>query len=173
MKKVITFFLLSSLLISCKKSDNDDFNISSINGWATIDFKTNYTIQIPVGYVGYGMGGFEGNTFYKSSADSKIKLSYGYCNSLFCFDFGDTLRNPIPTNVQVQNNYSKIVTLNQIEYFRQNSEIIGIFYYAKSDTANGSLYWKDNGKYRDALEVEFDIAKLDIVNKIIGTIKRK
>ena len=80
MNKVIIFFLLISLLISCKKSDSDDFNLSSINGWTKIDFKTYYTIQIPEGYIGYGMGGFEGNTFYKSSADSKIQLRH--CNKI-------------------------------------------------------------------------------------------
>src|ERR1035437_8741056 len=91
MNKTLIFFSLVFLLISCKKSDNEDFYLTTIYSWTKIDFKTNYTIQVPQEFIGYGMGGFEGNSFYKSSADNKIKLSSGYCNSLFCFDFGDSL----------------------------------------------------------------------------------
>jgi hypothetical protein len=168
MNKIILFFLLIFLLIGCEKNDN-----STLIGWTEIDFKSNYTIQVPKTYLGYGMDGFEGNTFSKSSPDGKIQLSYLYCNSLSCFDFGNSLEFPIPTSIQIQNNYSEIVTLNQIEYFQQNSQTTGIFYFSKRDTANGRLYWKDNGTFKDALEVEFNIAKLETVDKIIGTIRRK
>ena len=165
------------LLIGCKKSDNEKdvnyYDLITINDWATIDFKTNYTIQVPNGFVGPGMVIFEGNTFFKSSVDNKIQLSAGYCNGLFCSDFGDSIKNPIPASIHVMNNYSKMVTLSQIEYFRQNTETTGIFYYSQDDTANGRLYWKDNGTLKDALEVEFNKSNLDTVFKIIGSIKRK
>jgi len=173
MNKILIFIALVFLFIGCEKSDIEDFDLTTIYGWAKIDFKTNYTIQVPQEFLGEGMGGFEGNTFFKYSADFKIMLSAGYCSSLFCHDFGDTFKNPEPKSIQVVNTYSKRVTLDQIEYFHQKSEIMGIFYFSKTDTASGRLYWKDNGVYKQALEVQFDLAKLNTINQIIETIKSK
>ena len=48
---------------------------------------------------------------------------------------------------------------------------MGIFYFSKIDLASGRLYWKDNGVYKQALEVQFDLAELDTINQIIETIK--
>jgi hypothetical protein len=176
MKKILMISLLIFLLIDCAKNDYKDniYYLTSMSHWTTIDFKTNYTIQVPVGFVGEGLGGFEGNTFYKYSLDNKIQLSAGYCNSLYCDDFGDPLKDSLPATIQITNNYSKRVTLNQIEYFQQNSGgqnsgTIGVFYYSKNDTANGRLYWKDNGTLKDALEVEFYKEKLETVFNIIPT----
>jgi hypothetical protein len=164
-------------LIDCKKNDNvgdtNYFELTSDDGWRTISFKTNYTIQVPSGFTGGILVGFEGNSFFVSSEDNKTQLSFGYSNSLAILDFGDTLKDPIPTSIQIANNFSKLITLNQIEYLRQNTETIGILSYLKSDTSYGRLYWKDKGKLKDALEIEYNITKLDTVNKIIETIKEK
>ena len=163
------------LLIGCKKNEDNIncYELTSFDNWTTIDFKTNYTIQVPNEFVGCGLEGFEGRTFNKFSADTKIQLRSGYCNSLFCNDFGDSISSSVPKSIQVLDNSSKTITLNQIEYFCQNSKKIGILYYSESDTSRGRLYWKDNGTLKDALEIYFSLAKLDTINMIIETIKRK
>jgi hypothetical protein len=177
MKKILMISLLIFLLIDCKKNDNVEdinyFDLTSVDGWRTISFKTNYTIQVPPGFNGGVLIGFEGKTFFVTSADYKIQVSFGDNNSLSSRDFGDTLKNTIPTSIQITNDFSQLITLNQIECFRQNAETIGILYFSKSDTSYGRLYWNDNGKFKDALEIEYNIAKLDTVNKIIETIKEK
>lgn len=179
MKKSLIFSLIILLLVSCKNNDEDEnenvdcHNLTTIADWTKVNFKTNYTIQVPTGYVGGGMQGFEGNTFSKSSTDNKIQLNSGYCNSLFCFDFGDTLRNPIPQSIQVTNNSSDLVTLNKIETFCQNSEVIGYLFYSNNDISRGRLYWKDENAFKEALEIDFYLSELETVKNIIETIKRK
>jgi hypothetical protein len=177
MKKISMLILIIFLLINCRKTEevknNNCLSLTTITGWEKIDFKTDYTIQVPVEFKGDGLQGFEGNSFYKSSADDKIKLSSGYSNSLFTFDFGDTLQNPAPKSIQVMNNFSKLITLDKTEIFCQNSETIGVFYYSNIDISRGRLYWKDTNPYRQALEVDFYLSQLETVNKIIETIKRR
>jgi hypothetical protein len=173
MKRILSIFLLLFLLLSCKKNDNEVNNLLTTEGWSEIDFKGNYTIQIPRDFVGVGMSGFEGNTFFKSSSDNKIKLSYAYCNSLFCSDFGDSLKSSIPQNMNIVNNYSKSVTLDHMKCFRRNSDTIGILYYSTNDPVHGRLYWKDKDVFKQALELEFNIAKFDTVSTIIETIRSK
>ena len=177
MKKIPIIILTIFLLTSCTKNEevnNDNrLNLTTISGWTTIDFKTDYTIQVPTDFIGGGLQGFEGNSFYKSSADNKILLESGYSNNLFTFDFGETLQNPAPKSIQLINKLSKLITLDKIEFFCQNSDTLGVFYYANIPISNGRLFWKNTNQYRQALEVDFSLAELETVNKIIETIKRR
>jgi hypothetical protein len=85
-----------------------------------------------------------------------------------------TIGKPQTSKSIIQLNiFSKLLLLDQIEYFKQYSDITGILYYSKSNTSRDRLYWKDNGTLKDALKIDFDLTNLDAVNKIIGTIKRK
>jgi hypothetical protein len=165
MKKLILFTAIFTFLIACE--NNSD------NSWVKIDFKSNYTIQIPEGFVGLGMNGFEGNTFSKHSTDNKINLTYAYCNGLFCSDFGDPLTNPAPVSIQVMNNYSQLITLDKIKYFYQNSDTTGVLYYSNNDIAIGRLFWKDDNILKTALEIDFNYSEIETVDKIIKTIERK
>jgi hypothetical protein len=178
MKKIISFFLFILLLTNCSKDDDTaNVNINKLTtfpGWTTINFKTNYTIQVPEGFEGVGMTGFEGNMFFKSSKDNKIVLSYSYCGPLFCNDFGDTLSNQIPKSVQVMGDFDMLITLSKIEYFCQNSETVGILYYSNNgDITKGRLYWKDNGTLKQALELQFYISEIQTVRGVAESIKRK
>ncbi len=176
MKKTIIFFLLIISLTGCKKDEDEQLNciqLTTINDWTTIDFKADYTIQLPEGFEGPGMVGFEGNTFYKNSTDDKIILGYMYCGPLWCEDFGDTLQTPVPDNIQVMGNFDYLITLNKKEYFCQDSEITGVLYYSTDDITKSRLYWKDNGYLKQALELEFYLSELETVKSIIGTIERK
>jgi hypothetical protein len=136
MKKIILFFLISSALIVCEKTPGNINNLTSVDSWITINFKSNYTIQIPDGFEGIGIAGFEGNTFSKNSPDKKINLSYAYCNDLFCNDFGDPLGSSVPYSVQVKNDSGATITLNKKEYFCQNSEVKGILYYSDNEISD-------------------------------------
>jgi hypothetical protein len=173
MKKLILITYISTFIFACEKNSDNGYNLTSIDGWISINFKTNYTIQIPDGFIGAGMEGFEGNTFSKYSTDNKINLFYGYCNDLFCNDFGDLLGNPVPKSVQVRINSGVSVTLNKREYFYQNSEIVGVLYYSDKGISRGRLFWKDSGTLKAALEIDFNLSEIETVNKIIRTIKTK
>jgi len=177
MNKILIFILTFFLLASCKRNEEVKYDnclsLTTIAGWSTIDFKTDYTIQVPVEFKGGGLQGFEGQSFSKTSADDRIILESGYSNSLYTFDFGDILQSPAPKSIQVLNNHSKLITLDKTELFCKNSDIIGIFYYSNIDISKGRLFWKDTNLYRQALEVDFYLSELETVNKIIETIKRK
>jgi hypothetical protein len=155
------------LTLSCGKDniiviDNYSCNdLKTVDNWTTINFKTGYSIQVPPEYKGGGMMGFEGNTFFKFSSDTTIIFEYGYCNGLFCFDFGDTLQNPIPAKVNVKDNSTNLYTLDKILKFCQNAEPIGLLYYSDDNTVNSKLYWnarlywKDNGLFKQAMMIKF------------------
>lgn len=162
-----------TFLFACEKNSDSGINLASIDDWSTIAFKSNYTIQVPDGFEGTGMEGFEGNTFSKYSADYNINLNYGYCNALFCNDFGDPLGNSNPKSVQVRISSGALITLNKREYFYENSELIGILYYSGNDISRGRLFWKDSGVLKAALEIDFNLSEIETVNKIIGSIKIK
>jgi len=153
--------------------------MSTIDGWMTISFKTNYTIQVPSGFKGLGMAGFEGNTFSKFSNDTTIILEYGYCNELFCNDFGDTLQATIPLSIKVKDNSNNLITLDKMQRFCQNGETIGILYYTINSNSgsklywNSRLYWVDNGIFKQAMQVKFPASEIDTVTEIIGTIESR
>lgn len=175
---MIRLLILSILLLAaCEKNEQAEnvecLNLLANNEWLTINFKTNYTIQIPREYGGPGMVGFEGNTFAKFSGDGKIYLAYGYCSSLYCFDFGDTIENPLPNRITIKNSEGDQLVLNHVKRFCNDSDLIGIFYYSNDAISDGRLYWNDDDNFKQALKVKFDLVKLDTVLSIIKSIKRK
>jgi hypothetical protein len=183
MKKIIFLLVIIAFSVACKKDnviENTAYNnMTTIDSWLTVSFKTNYTIQVPSGFEGSGMEGFEGNTFFKFSNDTTIILEYGYCNDLFCNDFGDTLRTTIPLIIKVKDNSNNLITLNKIQRFCQNAETIGVLYYSNDSISNSKLYWnsrlywKDNGLFKQAMQIKFSASGLETVNEIIETIKSR
>jgi len=182
-KNIIAILIIIILITNCKKDDNkvntSCNNLTTIDGWSTINFKTNYTIQVPSGFKGLGMAGFEGNTFSKFSNDTAIILEYGYCNDLFCNDFGDTLQTTIPLSIKVKDNSNNLITLDKIQRFCQNAETIGVLYYSNDSISNiklywnSRLYWKDNGLFKQAMQIKFPASGLETAKEIIETIKSK
>jgi hypothetical protein len=182
-KNIVAIIISILLVTSCKKDNNIENaacnNLTTIDGWTTINFKRNYTIQVPSGFEGIGMAGFEGNTFFKFSNDTTIVLTYGYCNDLFCFDFGDTLQNIIPASIKVKDNSNNLITLDKIQRFCQNAETIGVLYYSNASIPNSKLYWnsrlywKDNGLFKQALVIKFPASGLETTKEIIESIKSK
>jgi hypothetical protein len=180
----VIIILIPIILISyCKKDDSIENaacnNLTAVDSWTTIDFKTGYTIQVPSGFKGLGMAGFEGNTFFKFSNDTTILLDYGYSNGLFCFDFGDTLQTIMPASIIVKDNSLNIIKLDNIQKFCQNSETVGVLYYSTDTVSNSKLYWnsrlywKDNALFKQAMQIKFPASELEIVKEIIETIKAK
>jgi hypothetical protein len=183
MKKIIFLLVIIAYSVGCKKDNNIENatcnNMTTLDSWTTISLKTNYTIQVPSGFKGLGMAGFEGNTFSKFSNDTSIILEYGYCNDLFCNDFGDTLQTTIPLRIKVKDNSNNLITLDKVQRFCQNAETIGVLYYSNDSISNSKLYWnsrlywKDNGLFRQAMQIKFPASGLETVNEIIETIKAK
>lgn len=183
MKKIIFLLVIIAFSVECKKDNVIENtacnNLTTVGSWLTISFKTNYTIQVPSGFKGLGMNGFEGNTFSKFSNDTTIILEYGYCNDLFCNDFGDTLQTTIPLSIKVKDNSNNLITLDKIQRFCQNTETIGVLYYSNNSNSNSKLYWnsrlywKDNGLFKQAMQIKFSAPGLETVNEIIETIKSR
>jgi hypothetical protein len=175
--------VLLAILMSCQKYNSIENsscnNLTTVDTWTTINFKTNYTIQVPSGFKGLGMYGFEGNTFSKFSNDTTIILEYGYCDDLFCNDFGDTLQTTMPLSIKVKDNSDNLITLDKIQRFCQNSETIGVLYYSNDSISNsklywnGRIYWKDNGLFKQAMQIKFPASELETVKEIIETIKSR
>lgn len=166
------------VLSQCKKDvvtvNSNIINLTTVDGWTTINFKTNYTIQVPNDFVGMGMNGFEGNMFEKYSKDNTIYLSYAYSNGgTFFYDFGDTLQNPIPKSQIVKDQSNNFHSLDKMDFYILNSDTSGIFYYSSDSIAYGRVYWSDYGFYKQALDIKFDYSKSELVHLIISTIKRK
>ena len=179
-----TAIFISVILISgCRKQnviENTACNdLTTIDNWTTIDFKTDYTIQVPSNYKGLGMIGFEGNTFNKSSNDGTIVLDYGYCNGLFCFDFGDTIKTELPACLQVKDELYNLLVLDKVERFCQDSKTIGVLYFTfdtiryKNLYWNSRLYWEDKGLFKQAMQIKFSPSEIETVKEIIETIKAK
>ena len=182
-KNIMTILIPIILITHCKKDNSIENtacnNMTTIDSWTTISFKTNYTIQVPSEFKGLGMAGFEGNTFSKFSNDTTIILESGYCNDLFCNDFGDTLQTTIPSRIKVRDNSNTLVTLDKVQKFCQNAETIGVLYYSNDSISNSKLYWnsrlywKDNGLYKQAMQIKFPASELETAKEIIETIKSK
>lgn len=180
---IVTVLITIILITNCKKDNSIENaacnNMTTIDSWTTISFKTNYTIQVPSGFEGIGMAGFEGNTFFKLSSDTTIILEYGYCNDLFCNDFGDTLQTNLPLSIKVKDNSNNLITLDKIQRFCQNAETVGVLYYSNDNISNRNLYWnsrlylKDNGLFKQAMQIKFPASGLETVNEIIETIKSR
>ncbi len=181
--KIIAILILIISITCCKKEnciENAECNnLTTMDSWTTISFKTNYTIQVPNGFKGSGMAGFEGNTFFKFSNDTTIILEYGYCNELFCNDFGDTLPAILPVSIKVKDNLNNLIALDKTQRFCQNSETIGVLYYSNDTISNsklywnGRLYWKDNGLFKQAMQIKFPASELETAKEIMETIKSK
>jgi hypothetical protein len=181
--RIVTILIIIIMISNCKKDNSIENaecnNLKTADGWTTISFKTNYTIQVPSGFKGLGMAGFEGNTFSKFSNDTTIILEYGYCNDLFCNDFGDTLQTAIPLIIKIKDNSNNLITLDKIQRFCQNAETVGILYYSNDSISNCKLYWnsrlylKDNGLFKQAMQIKFPASGLETANEIIETIKSK
>ena len=172
MNNNIRLILLLIFITSCKKEviNDDCLMLSQNSGWVKSDFKNNYTIQFPSNYFGEGKVGFEGNIFRKIRNDSSVIFSYNYCTPLFCTDFGDTLSQPFPGSTDIKINDS-IINLNQKINLCDSNMQTAILYY-NNDKSNARLYWKDNGVYKQALEIVYNYSRHQEVLDIIKTIKK-
>lgn len=178
MKLAILAVLCVFLLAACQKgkSGHDIANAYELKqnpAWETEKFKNNYTIQFPSGFTG-GINGFEGNIFDKRNTNDSIYFSYSFCSPIFCYDFGDTLENAAQTTIQGIFNFGKdTIQLSQRINFTKNNQIIGICFYDKKPVSHGKLFWKDEGVYKEALNVRYKKEYQQIVIEIIGTIVKK
>lgn len=177
MKSIIVIIVVSVLVSGCKKESDalsTPCNELAVHaGWKTITFKSDYYIQVPDGYTGWGMAGLEGNTFWKCNSDSSVILSYDYCDSLHCNDFGGDLSQSDAANVILAVGNSSVIFDRKVS-FCNNQDEVGLFYY-KSGLLNdipGRLFWRDSTIYREALTVTFDQIKKDEVISILKTIQK-
>jgi hypothetical protein len=81
--------------------------------------------------------------------------------------------------IKVKDNSNNLITLNKIQRFCQNAETIGVLYYSNDSISNSKLYWnsrlywKDNGLFKQAMQIKFPESGLETVNEIIETIKSR
>lgn len=178
MKKILLVFGIILALSACEETNEEKTetcqSLTTVAEWPTIDFKTNFTIQVPADYKFEGFYHyFEGNSFHKESADGKIILESNYGTWTHRFEFGYSLPDTIPTQNQLRTINGELLLLDHRESFCEHGEIVGYLYYSMWQVCNGQLYWKVNNEYLAALELEFPPSELETIRKIIRTIKPK
>jgi hypothetical protein len=168
------YLLIPLLIFSCKREvdKKDCVTLSQNPDWTTSDFKSNYTIQLPDNYFGNGKVGFEGNIYDKTRDDSSINFSYSYCSPLHCADFGENLSEPFPGSINITAN-NRTITLDQKMTFCGDHAQAAVLYYNNDNDSHARLYWKDNGEYKQALEISYKHSRHQDVLDIIKTIKEK
>ena len=107
-------------------------------------------------------------------------MDYGYCGPLFCNSFGDTLADSNATTITILSYFLLSVTdqnpqrtLHQRLFLMQGEEQAAIFFYDRQPVSYGRLYWKEEGLYREALDVRFTPARQEEVFSILATIQRQ
>jgi hypothetical protein len=176
MKKQICWLFLIIAIVACKKDigNNDRIPLSQNPNWTTIPFKRYYTIQFPGNYVGDGMLGYEGNFFFKGRNDATVDFKYNYCSSTYCLDFGDSIDNfPKPNSIDISFNNEVVVLDRKARFFDDSGSGLAILYYNNKANAHGKLYWKDENKFKAALDINYDFSRHQEVLDIIKTIKAK
>ena len=165
---------LLTVLTSCDKDEVpeqcDCIEISENSNWTTEDFKVNFTIQFPDNYEGTGMIGFEGNVFNKNWVDDKIELTYSFCGTTYCNDFGNPLDEGIPNSIIVKDKENIDVTLDSKKEFCLDGNVKGILYYNKEKNSTGRYYIKQDSEYLDGLTIYFVNTEFLEVESIIKTI---
>jgi hypothetical protein len=174
MKKIILAAIICIVVIAGCKKDNTQlisFELAQQAGWTTESFKTNYTIQFPAGYTGQ-MIGFEGNTFHKAKTGDTTLFWYVYSNDLYCSDFRDTLADPETVSITVSIYPGSVPTLlSHRVALTRNNDLVGIFYYNDGNVSLGRLFWKDNGVFKEAMDVRFRPDQLSETIDIMRTIQ--
>ncbi len=160
-------------LSSCAKEETKACQeLVIVSDWNTENFKSEYYIQFPEQYEGFGMAGFEGNLFSKFKADSSALFKYFYCGPLFCEDFGGSLESPQPDQLLIVNQQNQYFTLDQKQTFCYNNAEVGILYYNDVQRIQGRYFMKINQEFLEALSVEFDESNRDEVFAIIASIHK-
>lgn len=180
MKRLILYVITGIVFISCEKGKEENtgnkvsrYETGPNPAWAIEQFKKYYNIQFPQGYTG-AMATFEGNTFDKRHIPDSSFFWYFYSNGGTYFnDFRDTLINTNLSQILVQftsgSTPNPIWLTERIEFTR-NGELAGIFYHDMGSFLHGRLFWKDNGFFKQALEVMCRSRNLPQAIEIIRTI---
>lgn len=163
-------------IVSCKKGgDNNNTDncilISQNADWTTTEFRTNYTIQFSNKYSVTKQQGYEGMVYDVIRDDNSVRFHYIYCNSMECYGV-EGLPASLPNFVDLDASGSSI-RLDQKATFCNGNALTGVLYYNNDNNSPARLYWKDNGAYRQALEVSYHRSRHQEVIDIIKTIKRK
>jgi hypothetical protein len=176
MNNKVRCLLLTLLIVSCKKggdnnSTDDCILISQNEDWTNTEFRSNYTIQFPNNYSVTIQQGYEGMVYDVTRDDNSVHFHYIYCNSMECYGF-EGLPGSLPDFVDTDASGGSI-RLDQKAIFCNGNALTGVFYYNNDNNSPARLYWKDNGAYRQALEVSYKRSRHQEVIEIIKTIKRK
>ena len=172
----IQCLLFVLLIVSCKRSvdgsNDDNCILTSQNAdWTTTDLRSNYTIQFPGNYSVTKQQGYEGMVYDVKRDDNSVRFRYIYCNSMECFGFNG-LPGSFPDFIEYGSAGSAI-KLDQRATFCNGNDLTGVLYYSRENNTQARLYWKDNGAYKQALEVSYNRSRHQEVIDIVKTIKRK
>jgi len=191
MKARTYLILFIGLIFACRKEAKKTgqqqiacIQIAQNSNWAVETFKNGsvaasppwYTIQFPSEYSGPGIVyGLEGVSFSKDRGnDNSVRFRYLYPTGLSFLPWGSQLQQPEPSALIINSLLSggQTITLDKKLNFCGNDSLkIGIYYY-NSTVAYGRLYWKDNGSFKEALDVLYNFSRQQEVIDIIKTIKK-
>lgn len=170
--RLLSYVLIASGLTLLACQSHDPISPSAIDplqrDWPVQLLTHDYTIQCPPTYQGNGAVGFEGLTFTKYRTDNQVRLSYAFCSSTFCSEYGASLiLFPSPI-VRAQN-----TTLDQVVSLEVDKQLIGLFYYTNKEQAAGQLYLLHEGQFKESLQVQYEGRWQAEVLAIMHTIRPK
>jgi hypothetical protein len=176
MKKFI-FSWVVLFFIGCSNDDEMEqqmvgcIEMEENESFEQIEFKENYTIQMPVGHSGVGLEELLGTRF-ESTTTLRSKFYYQYLCDVDCaIYFGENLESPVPDQVVWSSQLPMIILDSQVEFCHAD-DVKAILYYNSNSSAmtNGKLFMKVDLDFKEGLLIDFDINNLDEVKSVIKTI---
>lgn len=176
--------LLILVVAGCGSPSNPDADTTSCitmkerADWEREPFKSGYTIQIPPGYEGQGMVGFEGNTFERYLGPDAADIHYAYCDALFCSDFGDAYSaDGLPSYDTLITPEDVHVRITPQKKFCRNGEAVAWLYLGTPEGSEdgadhvGRLFMLHDGLFREAVDVWFTDPYRSDVYDILASIR--
>lgn len=177
MTNKICCLVLTLLIFSCKRDvDNSSYDANCIvltqhADWVTTEFRSQYTIQFPNNYSIAKQQGYEGIVYDVKRDDNSVRFRYIYCNSMACYGF-DNLPASFPDHV-VYEAWGISKKLDQKATFCDGNMLTGVLYYNNDNDSYAKLYWKEDGKYMEAMQISYNHSRHQEVLDIIKTIRKK
>lgn len=173
MKWTSFLFTVAILLFRCGEDEFPGTNIIEMEShaeWEVERFKDGYDIQFPGSYEGGLTPDFWGNSLVKTRNDGKIAFSYSFCDQFFCCDFGDEEEVIFANSLSYLNEFAVWIKLDERKEFQRNGEPLGVLFHNTADKATGKYFMNQNGVYREALTIRFEIETYQEVEDILKTI---
>ncbi len=177
--KLTACAITAIVIIACNKSDDntDCVTLEENSNWQSeMLIPQTHDIQFPDDYEGLGLTGFEGPIFFKHKPDSSVFFQYSFCGPLFCEPFGVCFDQDFDETEEVPldwlSSYFDPLDIRQ-DFCDNGDKLRGMFFHNDRDEASGRYYMLVDTMWKESLQVNFEIAKLEEVKNILATISER